>query len=324
MTRASHLTYECFLELNFYIPFCLPQCSHHCLRSFCIMSPIRRYLRITKYSVLEVRIYLDKPSETPWLLSTRDNVLPRIIEEVRPKVLPKLREENENAKKKSGKKKKGIKDVVSQEDFEVTIFLTELSTRHSLLTKQKTFGEKPKLKSTGNKLTGWLNNPDKAINVDEEEQAPQILQENEDDDDVVELKDIPEAMTGGKRKADEGEDDQDDDDGLFVSSSDEEFFQTQRARSPKRRKKSGKRARQNQPEEQVRDTGDDKKKLGLNTSYDGFSIYGRILCLVVKRKGKKAAPAGPADAPLGGSQMMEQWVSTQAAQEAGLDEFDEG
>jgi hypothetical protein len=78
------------------------------------MSPIRRYLRITKYSVLEVRIYLDKPSDTAWLLSSRDPVLPRVIEEVRPKVLPKLREENENAKKKGGKKKKGIKDVAGQ------------------------------------------------------------------------------------------------------------------------------------------------------------------------------------------------------------------
>lgn len=79
-----------------------------------LMSPIRRYLRITKYSVLEVRIYLDKPSDAPWLLSSRDPVLPRIIEEVRPKVLPKLREENENAKRKGSKKNRGIKDVVSQ------------------------------------------------------------------------------------------------------------------------------------------------------------------------------------------------------------------
>ena len=78
------------------------------------MAPIRRYLRITKYSVLEVRIYLQKPSDIAWLLSSRDPVLPRIIQEVRPKVLPKLREENENAKKKGGKKKKSIKDVASQ------------------------------------------------------------------------------------------------------------------------------------------------------------------------------------------------------------------
>ena len=285
------------------------------------MSPIRRYLRITKYSVLEVRIYLDKPSEQPWLLSSRDNVLSRIIEEVRPKVLPKLREENENAKKKGGKKKKGIKDVVSQEDFEVTIFLTEHSTRHSLLTKQKSFSDKPKLKSNSSKLTGWLNDPDTAIDVDAEERAPPILLE--DDDDVVELKDIPEANPRGKRKITTKDGNEDDDDALFVSSSDEDFFQTQRARSPKRRKRKAAQEKPSEPEVETREANDDKKKLAMNTSYDGFTIYGRILCLVVKRKGKKAA-ASAAQPMLGGSQMMEQWVSTQAAQEAGLDDFDDG
>ena len=162
------------------------------------MAPIRRYLRITKYSVLEVRIYLDKPSDASWLLSTRDPVLPRIMEEVRPKVLPKLREENENAKKKGGKKKKGIKDVASQEDFEVTIFLTELSTRHSLLTKQKLFSDRPKLKSTGNKLTGWLGDSrENRILIEDDERAPEILRE---EDEVVELRDIPEAGANGSAR----------------------------------------------------------------------------------------------------------------------------
>jgi hypothetical protein len=79
------------------------------------MAPIRRYLRITKYSVLEVRIYLDNPAlANSWLLNSRDNVLPRVIEAVRPLVLPKLREENENANKKGkGKKKRGVRDVVA-------------------------------------------------------------------------------------------------------------------------------------------------------------------------------------------------------------------
>lgn len=77
------------------------------------MAPIRRYLRITRYSVLEVRIYLDNPAlANTWLLNSRDPVLPRVIEAVRPLVLPKLREENENAKRKGGKKKKGVRDVV--------------------------------------------------------------------------------------------------------------------------------------------------------------------------------------------------------------------
>ncbi|KAK3691285.1 hypothetical protein LTR37_018730 [Vermiconidia calcicola] len=283
------------------------------------MSPIRRYLRMTKYSVLEVRIYLDKPSDAPWLLSTRDPVLPRIIEEVRPKVLPKLREENENAKKKGGKKKKGIKDVVGQEDFECTIFLTELSTRHSLLTKRKEFGEKKaRVKSTGNKLTGWLNNAENAIHIDDEEQAPEVLREEEDDD-VVELQNIPEAKVGSKRKAGKVKADEDDE-ALFVSSSDEEYFQTQRERTSKRQKRDTNQPKDSEPADIEHD---DKKKMALDTSYDGFSIYGRILCLVVKRKGKKAS-SGVAGAPVGGSQMMEQWVSTQAAQEAGLDDFDDG
>ena len=281
------------------------------------MSPIRRYLRITKFSVLEVRIYLDKPSDAPWLLSSRDPVLTRVIEEVRPKVLPKLREENENAKKKGGKKKKGIKDVASQEDFEVTIFLTELSTRHSLLTKQKRFSKKERLKGTGNKLTGWLNNSENPIHVEDEEQPPEILREDEDE--VVALDNIPEARIGSKGRAGNAGPDQDD--SLFVSLSDEENFQTQRERTSKKRKRTA----SNAPDPPDNDSGDtdDKKKLGLHTSYDGFSIYGRILCLVVKRRGKKVM-ASAANAPVGGSQMMEQWVSTQAAHEAGLDEDDEG
>ncbi len=75
------------------------------------MAPLRRYLRITKYSVLECRIYLDHPllAET-WLLNPRNPILPRVIESVRPLVLPKLREENERSHKKG--KKKGVKDVV--------------------------------------------------------------------------------------------------------------------------------------------------------------------------------------------------------------------
>lgn len=77
------------------------------------MAPIRRYLRITRYSVLEVRIYLDNPAlAQSWLLNSRDPVLPKVIDSIRPLVLPKLREENENAKRKGGKKKKGVRDVV--------------------------------------------------------------------------------------------------------------------------------------------------------------------------------------------------------------------
>lgn len=77
------------------------------------MPPIRRYLRITQYSVLECRIYLDNPADAyRWLLNPRSPVLPRVIEAVRPLVLPKLREENARAKSGKGGKRKGWKDVV--------------------------------------------------------------------------------------------------------------------------------------------------------------------------------------------------------------------
>jgi hypothetical protein len=77
------------------------------------MAPIRRYLRITKFSVLEVRIYLDNPSlASSWLLHPRNPVLPRVIESVRPLVLPKLKEENARDRSKAKGRKKGVKDVV--------------------------------------------------------------------------------------------------------------------------------------------------------------------------------------------------------------------
>ncbi|EME48379.1 hypothetical protein DOTSEDRAFT_67439 [Dothistroma septosporum NZE10] len=278
------------------------------------MPPIRRYLRITKFSVLEVRIYLHKPSDASWLLSSRDDVLGRIIQQVRPKVLPKLREENEIAKKKGSKKKRNIKDVVSTQEFEIAIFLKETSSRHSLLTKEKEFTKKERINGNGGKLTGWLNNSENPIRLDEDEAPPEVLRE-EGDDDVVALNDIPEAGSpvagNGKKRKSVGDAEAEDEDALFVSSSDEEFFATQRAKPAKKRKRA---AAEPEPED-VEEEQEEKKKLGLNTSYDGFSIYGRILCLIVTRKGKKAA-----EAPVGGSQMMEQWVSTQAAQDAGVDE----
>lgn len=79
------------------------------------MAPLRRYLRITKHSVLEVRIYLDRPADAEaWLLKRDNPALPRVIQAIRPLVLPKLREENERGKGRAGakSKKKGVKDVV--------------------------------------------------------------------------------------------------------------------------------------------------------------------------------------------------------------------
>lgn len=102
----------------------IPAAHHHYTRAvlpapltftLVAMAPVRRYLRITKHSVLEVRIYLDRPADADaWLLKRDNPALPRIIQAVRPLVLPKLREENERGKGKGSakSKKKGVKDVV--------------------------------------------------------------------------------------------------------------------------------------------------------------------------------------------------------------------
>jgi hypothetical protein len=76
------------------------------------MAPIRRYLRVSKYSVLECRIYLEDPSDSRWLLDSRDPILPRIFASIRPLVLPKLREENERLLAR--KKGKPVKDVIAE------------------------------------------------------------------------------------------------------------------------------------------------------------------------------------------------------------------
>lgn len=80
------------------------------------MAPVRRYLRITKYSVLECRIYLENPSlAQSWLLHPRYNILSKVMESIRPLVLPKLLEEKERERsKKKSTKKSSVKDVIVQ------------------------------------------------------------------------------------------------------------------------------------------------------------------------------------------------------------------
>ena len=92
------------------------------------MAPIRRYLRISKYSVLECRIYLENPSDSRWLLNTRDPVLPRVIAAIRPLVLPKLREENERLFMR--KKGKPVKDVISEGWIRLMLRVSYAHTLH--------------------------------------------------------------------------------------------------------------------------------------------------------------------------------------------------
>ncbi|ROT40006.1 hypothetical protein SODALDRAFT_323287 [Sodiomyces alkalinus F11] len=319
------------------------------------MAPIRRYLRITKYSVLECRIYLDNPALVQtWLLNPRNPILPKVIESIRPFVLPKLREERERERtRKKNSKKKSIKDVVVHDEFEVSIFLTETPTRHSLLTKQKHFREKAtgKLKSTNSKkLTDIaseapVGDPDADGNTAAE---PIVLREESDEEAAAALENIPpvtrEAVTGRPKRRRHTAIDEDEED-EFRASSDDEAEEDRDANAstieidsdvdeegpppPKRRRK------------QATGTGgaddetNDKKKLAMDITFEGFAIYGRVLCLVVKKrdgagitsgssrstgKGAASAAAAGTTAKPAGQAVMENWISSTQAPNPGAEE----
>ncbi|KAJ2905736.1 hypothetical protein MKZ38_004603 [Zalerion maritima] len=295
------------------------------------MAPVRRYLRITKYSALECRIYVDNPSlAQSWLLHPRHNILPRVIEAVRPLVLPKLQEERERARKKTGAaKKKSIKDVVVTDDFEVSVYLIETPIRHSLLAKHKQFRDKKqtRLKSNSTKLLGG-DDREGAIDVDAieqvEESVPYLRVEDSDEDAVV-LDAIPAAPAAPsgegiqpprakRRRAATINDSEDDESNageqqeLEVIASAEEYDDDdgEEGKSPPTKRHKSILAEE--------EDGDKKKKLAMDISYEGFSIYGRVLCLVVKKrekaadtaKGKSKAKANVVE----GQATVDNWISS--------------
>lgn len=155
-----------------------------------------------------------------------------------------------------------------------------------------------------------------------------------DDDDLFVSDDDDESEQGARPSALAVGDDEDDED------EDEDEYEEEGRTTPppaKRRRKGASLAAEAGPEEAQRD---DKKKLAMDISYEGFSIYGRVLCLVIKRrdgmaagakgKGKAVAStsssssaaaargtrAGQSAAP-GGQAVMENWItSTQVPADA--------
>lgn len=184
------------------------------------------------------------------------------------------------------------------EDFEVSIFLTQTSSRHALLTKQKHFYEagKPNVVSNSQKLTGGDTN-ETAIDV---EDTPLIRREDSEED-AVNLQDLPDV----------DEEEPSDSDALFVSE-DENPRRSKRSRAATNLTSTSssdlepQTKRRKDAEIPIEET-DDKKKMAMTTTYEGFSIYGRVLCLVVKRKDRKGK--GPARSE-GGQASMESWITS--------------
>ena len=149
-------------------------------------------------------------------------------------------------------------NVCIVDDFEVSIFLTEVTTRHSLLTKQKQFKDKSsRIRSNSGKLTNWLTSESNGdpIDVDDEE-AIVVREESEDEGAENALGDFSKGGGRGKRRRENS------DESLFIHDeiSEDEGFQGEGSPSPRRA----------QPD--PAGENDDKKKLGMTMSYDGFSI----------------------------------------------------
>jgi hypothetical protein len=142
-----------------------------------------------------------------------------------------------------------IRKLTVVDDFEVSVFFTDTSTRHSVLSKSIVFSTQKKPKP----LTDWLEPGQDGDSVNMNADEPIIIREESPDEPGL------------------GDD---------VSESGLAEAQAQ---------------------------GDEKK--APRTSYEGFSIYGRVLCLVIKRTNLASA-----DSKTTSSQhLMENWVSTQAA-----------
>jgi hypothetical protein len=215
------------------------------------------------------------------------------------------------------------------DEFEVSMFLTETSTRHSVLKKHRHFRDKvpARLQSNSSKLLGETSG--EPIDVDVAP-PPAILRE-EDSDGEVSLDKIPEAGDAepglGKRRRGVSTGD-----GLSGSEySDAEEGGQEHGETGSPVTPSTKRARQHYAGlEEDDDEDPDKKKMAMDVSFEGFAIYGRVLCLVVRRRdarpvGRAAGrpPKATADKPTGQA-IMENWISSTQVPVGMEDETDSG
>lgn len=183
------------------------------------------------------------------------------------------------------------------------------------------FKDKPRIQSNSGKLTNWLTTgtSDQPLVINEDATEPIVIREEEDSV-PINLADIPEASVPEEQsrrstrkkstRVDQAVDSLSDNDGL-------DLFVPKPSPGELKDKTSKSGEAENGDDEP---SEGDKKKAGLKTSYDGFSIYGRILCLVVKRRGVRH-PAGASGAT-SSQAMLENWVSTQAMAEPLDDEED--
>ena len=159
--------------------------------------------------------------------------------------------------------------------------------------------EKGRLGSTNGRLTGTRDEP-----VEVGEEAPGLVREESDGSQGLRLADLP---TAGAEQASP----------IPKEESREELFVSDDSGGEPHAQVKPDRKHKGQATVGEQEIEDDKKKLALNTMYDGFSIYGRILCLVVKRRG---TAKGKESAGGSGQAMMEEWIASTQMGDGMMDE----
>lgn len=186
--------------------------------------------------------------------------------------------------------------------------MMETDTRHSLLSKHKLFREKgpSAIQSNASRLIAETNaNP---IDVEASDFAPIRIEEDSDNEGVA-LSDIPSANTRRQAKRQRSntiEDDDDDDNNADFedAAEDSDSNEGPAGLQPLPKRQRGLVNPLAEPEGGFDDEDDYKKKLAMDVSYEGFAIYGRVLCLVVKKRENKPQQA------LGGQAKMENWITS--------------
>jgi hypothetical protein len=143
--------------------------------------------------------------------------------------------------------------------------------------------------------------------------SPIIIREEEEAEvhPIPDIQEIPEAPAGDEDEHPlflPGPDEESDSDGEFVP-----LPETPAAARKKRSRKVA--------EEEETSVEDTKKKLKFRTEYEGFTIYDKVLCLVVTRKEKKKGKAASQEK----AGLIEGWiVMSQAVRNGDVDGGDGG
>lgn len=127
------------------------------------------------------------------------------------------------------------------------------------------------MQSNSSKLIDETN--DRPVDVEEDDFVPIRVEDESDEEGGLQLANIPVASDTIQGKRDRTE--ADDLSAAIDIDSGEDAPPPKRLRSV---------AAEGESEED--DEEDDKKKMAMDVSYEGFAIYGRVLCLVVKRRGE--------------------------------------